>query len=148
MPSPHRTREIAQYEARHTTVKLITDNTTLVAADTGKIISCDLGAARTVTLPAAKAGLTFKFMVHAVAADPNTADLVIQSASSGDVAKGGVASLDVNGNAIVDVGSNGSSHYILTATDAEMGTNIEVYCDGTYWYYTGTVISEDVPAFS
>ena len=87
-------------------------------------------------------------MVHAVAADPNTADLVIQSASSGDVAKGGVASLDVNGNAIVDVGSNGSSHYILTATDAEMGTNIEVYCDGTYWYYTGTVISEDVPAFS
>ena len=147
MPSPFQTRNIAHNEAKYTTIKLITGNTALTDADTGKVISCDLSAARTVTLPSPKAGLNFKFIVHAVDANPCTSDLVIQAAASSAVAKGGVASLDADGNAIDHVFPDGTD-YILTATDAEMGTLIEVFCDGTSWYFAGTVISDDVPAFS
>ena len=66
MPSPHRTREIAQYEATHTTVKSVTSGTTaLVAADSGKLIAADItGGNVTLTLPAAVVGLTYRAIVH------------------------------------------------------------------------------------
>ncbi len=65
MPSPLRVREIAQYEARHTTVKAVPSaGATLVAADAGKLLVVDTsGGHTTITLPAAQVGLSFRIMV-------------------------------------------------------------------------------------
>jgi len=147
MPSPHRTREIAQYEATHTTVKAVTAGTTaLVAADSGKLIVADItGGAVTLTLPAAVVGLTYRAIVHK--SDDGDDEFNINTAAAASLFKGGVNhSHDGADNASVE--SNGSSNYQFSAVDAEAGTDITVVCDGTHWYITGVSVSTEPPAFA
>ena len=147
MPSPHRTREIAQYEARHTTVKAVTAGTTaLVAADSGKLIAADItGGAVTLTLPAAVVGLTYRAIVHK--SDAGNDEFNINTAAAASLFKGGVNhSHDGGDNASVE--SDGSSNYQFSAVDAEAGTDITVVCDGTHWYITGVSVSTEPPTFT
>ena len=147
MPSPHRTREIAQYESTHTTVKAVTSGTTaLVAADSGKLIVADItGGNVTLTLPAAVVGLTYRMIVHK--SDTGNDEFNINTASSASHFKGGVNhSHDGGDNASVE--ANGTGHYQFSAVDAEAGTDVTVVCDGTHWYITGVSVSTEPPTFS
>ena len=147
MPSPHRTKEIAHYEATHTTVKAVTNGTTaLLASDSGKLIAADItGGNVTLTLPSAIVGLTYRMIVHK--SDTGNAEFNINTAVSTSLFKGGVNhSHDGGDNASVE--ANGSSNYQFSAVDAEAGTDITVVCDGTHWYITGVSVSTEAPTFA
>jgi len=141
MPSPHRTREIAKYESRHTLIKTVTSTgATLVESDTGKLIVVDTsGGDTTITLPAAKVGLTFTIMVWKTAATKN---LLINAPSSANYYKGGLVWLDTDdtGTHLFSSAPNGSSHYQLDIDDPELGSTITAITDGTYWYLQGTIM--------
>ena len=148
MPSPHRVREIAQYEARHTAVKAVTSaGATLVAADSGKLLVVDTsGGNTTITLPAAQVGLPFRITVWKTAAAKN---LLINSPASAAYYKGGLAWIDTNEDDAPTLSeSNGTAHYQLDLDDPEVGTNVEVVCDGSLWYISGTVVDETAPSWS
>ena len=141
MPSPHRTREIAQYEARHTTVKAVTTGTTaLVEADTGKLINVDnSGGNVTLTLPTPVAGQTFTILLTATGTDKN---LILNAAASANFYKGGLVWLDTDdtGTHLFSSAPNGSSEYQLDIDDPELGSTITAITDGTYWYLQGTIM--------
>ena len=146
MPSPYKTREIAQYESRHTTTKAITSNTTLTIADTGKLVVVDItGGDVTVTLPAAMVGLTYRFLTWKT--DAGNDDLIIATAAAASLFKGGVIHADTNADN-VSVEADFSNDDTFTAIDAEGGTDVTVVCDGTHWYITGVVVSDTVPTFA
>ena len=148
MPSPHRTREIAKHESSHTLVKAVTSTgATLVESDTGKLIVVDTsGGNTTITLPAAKVGLTFTIMLWKTAAAKN---LLINAPSSSNYYKGGVSwrDLDATGAQALSA-ANGTSEYRVDLDDPDIGTRVEVVCDGTLWYISGTVVDETAPSWS
>tara|TARA_Y100000593_G_scaffold24840_1_gene49478 strand:+ start:966 stop:1409 length:444 start_codon:yes stop_codon:yes gene_type:complete len=147
MPSPHRTREIAKYEATHTLIKSVTSGTTaLTAAESGKYIAADITGGNVIlTLPAAEVGLTYRMVVHK--SDAGNDEFNINTAASGSHFKGGVNhSHDGGDNASVE--ANGTGHYQFSAVDAEAGTDITVVCDGTHWYITGVSVSTEAPTFA
>jgi|TARA_R110002110_G_scaffold199269_1_gene409994 hypothetical protein len=149
MPSPHRVREIAQYEARHTAVKDVTSaGATLLAADSGKLLSVDTsGGNTTITLPAAAPGLTFRIMIWKTAAAKN---LLINSPASAAFYKGGLSWHDPNdADAQVSFSaSNGTSEYQLDLDDPDIGTDIQVVCNGTLWHISGTLVDETAPTWA
>ena len=149
MPSPHRVREIAQYEARHTAVKAVTSaGATLVAADSGKLLVVDTsGGDTTITLPAAQVGLSFRIMVWKTAAAKN---LLINSPASAAYYKGGFSWRDPDDTdgQVSFSASNGTSEYRVDLDDPDIGTDVQVVCDGTLWYISGTVVDETAPSWS
>ena len=149
MPSPHRTREIAKHESSHTLVKAVTSTgATLVESDTGKLLVVDTsGGNTTITLPAAKVGLTFTFMVWKTAAAKN---LLINSPAAAAFYKGGLSWRDpddADAQASFSA-SNGTDEYLLDLDDPDIGTQITVVCDGTVWYIFGTVVDETAPTWA
>ena len=83
-------------------------------------------ANKTVTLPAAKAGLNFKFVV---AASPSgSGDLIIASAVADTIV--GLTSADAD----ADGASNGAADTVTIEAAAVGGEVIECLCDGTKWY--------------
>lgn len=122
---------------------------TVLAANSGKVhIFPNLTASCTATLPAAAAGLNYKFIYGGVATDAQNWRIEAVSAPF----LGGVVWFDLNGGAAGDevavVNPNGSSNDFLTVTTPGSGTYVEVYCNGTNWYMNGMVISDTVPAFA
>jgi len=148
MPSPHRTREIAKYESTHTLVKTVTASVALTAADSGKLICCDLvtpGADTTLTLPTPQVGLTYRVIVWKD--DDGSDDLIVATNASTSLFKGGVIHADTNADN-VSVQAPFSSEDTWTFVDAEVGTDVTFVCDGTHWYTTGVVMSQDVPTIA
>lgn len=148
MPSPVRTREIAQYESRHTTIKAITSDTTLVDADSGKLIVADItGGDVTVTLPSAIVGQQFRFVVWK--SDTGNDDFILVTAATSSLFKGGVVHLDITADEnSLGVEADFSNDDTLTCVDARNGTDIEVFSDGTNWYLSGRVVSDTVPTIA
>ena len=132
----------------------VTDAATysVLAADSGKIhIMPNFTASCTLTLPTAAAGLEYKFIGKAVAADAQ--DWIIKSPSATNYFLGGVAFADTDAGDAADeihagVWSNGSSNDFLTVVTPGAGTIIHMICDGTNWIVNGQVFSATVPAFS
>ena len=92
--------------------------------DSGKIYMVYSTVARTITLPAVKAGLKFKFIMTDTTADSSITTsegtaLLIGGAECGD------AYLTLAGTTIV-----------LEAAGA-VGDHLDLICDGTYWYVSG-----------
>ncbi len=108
--------------------QLVTDDLTLTAADSGKLIFLNAAAGGDVTLPALKAGVNFEFVIGAVA--PTTA-WAIQSAEGDNIS--GV--LTVNG-ALVAAIDEDQINFINSV--AVSGDHIELKCDGLGWYVKGT----------
>jgi hypothetical protein len=125
---------------------------TVLAADSGKIhIMPNFTASCTLTLPTAAAGLEYKFIGKAVAADAQ--DWIIKSPSATNYFIGGVSFADTDAGAGADeihagIWSNGSTNDFLTVVTPGAGTYIYVICDGTNWIVNGQVYSATVPAFS
>ena len=132
----------------------VTDAATysVLAADSGKVhIIPNLTASCTLTLPTAAAGLEYKFIGKAVAADAQ--DWIIKSPSATNYFLGGVSFADTDAGAGADeihagIWSNGSTNDFLTVVTPGAGTMIYVICDGTNWIVNGQVFSATVPAFS
>lgn len=148
MPSPHRTREIAQYEATHTTIKTMTASGALTAADSGKLIALDItGGDVAITLPAAVLGLTYRIMVWK--SDTNDDNVTVATAAATSLFKGGVVHLDITADEnALNVEADFSDDDLLTLVDPRNGTLIELFCDGTHWYLTGRVVSDTVPTIA
>ena len=98
---------------------------TLGMGDSGKTYLLDGGsAARTVTLPAVKAGLKFKF----IATDLTTASTIATSEGTALI-KGGIL--------LATAWETLAGTTITATTDNVVGDWIELICDGTYWYISG-----------
>jgi len=105
----------------------VTDDLTLTAADSGKTIFLNAAGGGTVTLPALKAGVFFKFIIGATA--PTTA-WIVDSAEGDNIS--GV--LTVNGALVAAVAEDQINFIASTAVS---GDSIDLECDGTNWYVTG-----------
>lgn len=135
------------------TAVAVTDAATysITAANTGKLhIVPDLAASCTISLPTASAGLNYKLIYGGVAADAQ--DWVIDTGSDTNFFLGGLVHLDTDagagGDEIVPIAGDGNSNSKLTVVTPDVGTEVNLYCDGTNWYLSGFAVSATVPAFA
>lgn len=101
--------------------------TTLTAADSETWYKLDASAGVTVTLPALKAGLSFRFIVASSFA---TSNFIIDSAEGDNIS--GV--LVVNGASVVAADEDQIN---FVASAETVGDFIEIWCDGTNWFVYG-----------
>ena len=92
--------------------------------DSGKTYFVESTVARTITLPAVKAGLKFKFV-----ATDTTADSSIATSEGTALLKGGSEA----GNSYLTLAGT----TIIVEAAASVGDWLEMVCDGTYWYVSG-----------
>ena len=107
--------------------EILTSGTTLVGADSGKVIFLNATGGGTVTLPALKLGANFKFIIGST--EPTT-DWVIDSAEGDNI--DGI--LVVNGSPVV-AAEEDQINFI--ASTALAGDYIELECDGSNWFVNG-----------
>ena len=128
---------------------------TLLASESGKVIAvgpaaAGLAANSTFTLPAVENGLFYSFKYFGGAADAQ--NLLIQASPDTVGLIGGLAHFDTDSddtNGIPDVVYSASTdNDLLTVATPGGGTVIDVICDGTSWFVSGSVCSVDAPAFS
>lgn len=100
---------------------------TLTAADSGKTYILKAAAGATITLPALKSGVHFKFIIGLGFA---TTDWIIDSAE-GDNIEG---LLIVAGSPVV---ASGEDQINFVNSAETVGDHVEFACDGTNWYVTG-----------
>lgn len=106
----------------------------------------DLTADCTISLPAPKKGLAYRFIYGGGATD--TSDWVFQSTSAANYFIGGVAWLTHGTPDIEPVFSDGNSNDFCRILVPTAGTWIEFYCDGTNWYVNGQAVAATTPAFA
>lgn len=99
----------------------------LDAADVGKTLILNAAEGAEITLPAAVAGLKYKFVVGAAFA---TTDWTVVAPAN--IIQGGAIVDSVN---VPAVNENTIS---FVATAETVGDYVEIECDGTNWYATGT----------
>ena len=97
---------------------------TLGMNDSGKTYFLESTVARTITLPAVKAGCNFKFI-----ATDTTADSSIATNEGTALIKGGAEA----GDAYLTLAGT----TIIVEAAASVGDHLEMVCDGTYWYVSG-----------
>jgi len=97
---------------------------TLSMKDSGKTYFLESTVARTITLPAVKAGLKFKFI-----ATDTTADSSIATSEGTALLKGGAEC----GDAYLTLAGT----TIIVEAASAVGAWLELVCDGTYWYVSG-----------
>ena len=114
------------------------------------LIGNDLTADRIMTLPTPVAGMHFRFVGPNIAsAGEDGHDLIIAAGTGNSIYfQGQVTFLDIDGNAISVVGSDGNSNENL---QINVPGHYDVECVGvssTVWRVTGFVASDTAPAFS
>ena len=92
--------------------------------DSGKTYILENTVARTITLPAVKAGLKFKFIVSDA-----TAASTIATNEGTSLIKGGIL--------LATAWETLAGTTLTAATDNVIGDWVELVCDGTYWYISG-----------
>jgi len=96
----------------------------LGAKDSGKTYILENTVARTITLPAVKAGAKFKFVVS-----DSTAASTIATSEGTSLIKGGIL--------LATAWETLAGTTLTASTSAVIGDWIELVCDGTYWYISG-----------
>jgi len=114
------------------------------------LIGNDLTADRIMTLPTPIAGMHFRFVGPNIASGAEDGHDIIIAAGTGNSIyfQGQVTFLDIDGNAISVVGSDGNSNENL---QINVPGHYDVECVGvsaTVWRVTGFVASDTAPAFS
>ena len=92
--------------------------------DSGKTYFLESTVARTITLPAVKAGLKFKFIMS-----DTTADSSIATSEATALLKGGAEC----GDAYLTLAGT----TLIVEAAGSVGDWLELVCDGTYWYVSG-----------
>jgi len=113
-------------------VETISAAQTLTAADSGKTFILDAAAGATITLPALKAGLNFRFKVGAAFA---TTDWVIGSAE-GDNINGIISDM---GATVAGVPAAGEDQINFVASAETVGDYVDLVCDfdNSQWLVSG-----------
>jgi len=114
------------------------------------LIGNDHSADRIMTLPTPVAGMHFRFVGPNIASGAEDGHDIIIAAGTGNSIyfQGQVTFLDIDGNAISVVGSDGNSNENL---QINVPGHYDVECVGvssTVWRVTGFVASDTAPAFS
>lgn len=120
----------------------------MLAANSGRLHAlADVASSTTITLPTPAAGLVYEWIYTGAAADAQ--NHIITSGSDTNYFKGGVVHLDADSGTgadeVVPVISDGNSNSKLTLVTPSVGTWVKMWCDGTIWYLTGTVVSATAP---
>jgi len=97
---------------------------TLGMHDSGKTYMLENTVARTITLPAVKAGAKFKFVVS-----DSTAASTIATSEGTSLIKGGIL--------LATAWETLAGTTLTASTSAVIGDWVELVCDGTYWYISG-----------
>lgn len=105
----------------------ITADKTLTEADSGKVFYLDAATGETITLPALKAGLFFKFVI----ADNFATDNWIIDSAEGDNIEGSIL---VNG---ASVAAAAEDQINFVASAESLGDFIELECNGSKWFVSG-----------
>ena len=93
----------------------------------------------TLDLPAEADGLHYRFVYVGGAEDVQ--DWIIDSESNTNFFYGGLMTIDDDDHSTLPVYSDETDDSILTILTPGAGTVVEMWCDGTNWYVTGTVVS-------
>ncbi len=114
------------------------------------LIGNDLTADRTMTLPTPIAGMTFRFVGPNIAsAGEDGHDLIISAGTGNSIYfQGQVTFLDIDGNAISVVGSDGDSNETLQINVPGHYDITLVGVSATVWRVSGFVSSDTAPAFA
>jgi len=114
------------------------------------LIGNDLTADRTMTLPTPIAGMTFRFVGPNIAsAAEDGHDLIISAGTGNSIYfQGQVTFLDIDGNAISVVGSDGDSNETLQINVPGHYDITIVGVSATIWRISGFVASDTAPAFA
>ena len=114
------------------------------------LIGNDLTADRTMTLPTPIAGMTFRFVGPNIAsAGEDGHDLIISAGTGNSIYfQGQVTFLDIDGNAISVVGSDGDSNETLQINVPGHYDITIVGVSATIWRVSGFVSSDTAPAFA
>jgi hypothetical protein len=112
---------------------------TLTQAESGEtyLIDWNSASALTITLPAMEDGAYFKFIFKTDFTANGT--VVINSAdnTAGDFAGSIFEQVTGGSNANSAVQLCGSHDILTISDDIDVGSWLEVYCDGSTWYWTG-----------
>lgn len=111
--------------------------TTLTAATSGTSYDLTAAAGAAVTLPALEAGLNFRFVVGSAFA---TTDWTIVSSTN-----------VINGNVLVaDAHVAGASENTISfvASAESVGDYVDVYCNGTLWFASGSGVTSGSITFT
>lgn len=108
-------------------VETISSASTLTEADSGKWYELNNATGVTVTLPAVKSGVNFRFVVGAAFATDN---FIIDSAEGDNI--NGI--LVVNG---ASVSASGEDQINFVASAETVGDFIDIWSDGSGWYVSG-----------
>ena len=134
--------------AAYTGFTKVTATAAVTAAQSGRTmivgpLAAGLAADTVMTLPTAADGLFYRFVYVGGAADAQ--DLQINTGSDTNFFIGGLAHLDTDTDdtdGIPDfVFSDNGSNSIVNVLTPNVGTWVEVYCDGTNWFLSGFVNS-------
>tara|TARA_R100000458_G_C8143249_1_gene153596 strand:- start:94 stop:492 length:399 start_codon:yes stop_codon:yes gene_type:complete len=110
-------------------IQTVTEDTTLYATDSGKVI-CVATDALTITLPACEAGLKFTFVN--TGADGNNIITISPQATDGIW-----GTITLSGS-VVDLGGVANKDLINTKGTAIKGDSVTLVSDGTDWYVTAS----------
>ena len=114
---------------------------TLTQAESGEtyLIDWNSASALTITLPAMEDGAYFKFIFKTYFTANGT--VVINSAdnTAGDFAGSIFEQVTGGSNANSAVQLCGSHDILTISDDIDVGSWLEVYCDGSTWYWTGVL---------
>jgi len=114
------------------------------------LIGNDLSADRTMTLPTPIAGMTFRFVGPNIASGAEDGHDLIISAGTGNSIyfQGQVTFLDIDGDAVSVVGSDGDSNETLQINVPGHYDISLVGVSSTVWRVSGFVASDTAPAFA
>ena len=114
------------------------------------LIGNDLSADRTMTLPTPIAGMTFRFVGPNIAsAGEDGHDLIISAGTGNSIYfQGQVTFLDIDGDAVSVVGSDGDSNETLQINVPGHYDISLVGVSSTVWRVSGFVASDTAPAFA
>ena len=122
-------------------VETITADKTITSAEAGEfyLIDWNTASALTITLPAMKAGAYFKFVLITDFTAAGT--IVFNSAdnTAGDFAGSILEQVTGGSNANSAFQASGSHDILTLSDDIDPGSWLEVYCDGSTWYWTGVL---------
>ena len=116
-----------------------TPTKTLTAADSGMTFFVDISTVNIVaTLPTPAAGLNYKFVLSVASDNEASKDFLLNTHDDDTDINGSIL---VNG-AHVEV-TNATSAVAIDSSDgaATVGDFLEVTCDGTDWYITGSILT-------
>lgn len=124
----------------------------ITAAMSGRTIivgplAAGLAADSIFSLPTAANGLNYRFVYVGGAADAE--DFQLNTGSNTNFFIGGLTQFDPTDdteNEPVPIFGNNSSNSRVNILTPNIGTSVEVYCDGTNWFLSGIVISATATA--